>query len=46
MALETHFGRVQIFGNELTFAKYCQKEWPDEHMKQVVAGIIHKRGLN
>jgi hypothetical protein len=25
MALETHFGRVQIFGSELAFAKYCQK---------------------
>jgi hypothetical protein len=34
MALETHFGRVQIFGDELAFAKYCQKEWPDERMNQ------------
>jgi hypothetical protein len=25
-ALETHFGRVQIFSQELAFAKYCQKE--------------------
>lgn len=46
MTLETHFGRVQIFGDELAFAKYCQKEWPDERMNQVVAGIISKRGLN
>jgi hypothetical protein len=37
---------VQIFGDELAFAKYCQKEWPDERMNQVVAGIIHRRGLN
>ena len=27
---ETHFGRVQIFGDELAFAKYCQKEWLDD----------------
>jgi hypothetical protein len=46
MALETHFGRVQIFGHEPAFAKYCQKEWPDDRMNQVVAGIISKRGLN
>jgi hypothetical protein len=40
------FGRVQIFSDELAFAKYCQKEWPDERMNQVVAGFINKRGLN
>lgn len=46
MTRETHFDRVRIFGNELAFAKYCQKEWPDERMNQVVAGIIRKRRLN
>jgi hypothetical protein len=46
VALEIHFGRVQIFGDELAFAKYCQKERPDERMNQVVAGIISNRGLN
>jgi hypothetical protein len=47
MALETHFGRVQIFSDELAFPKYCQKEWPNvRRMDQVVAGIICKRGLN
>jgi hypothetical protein len=28
VALEEFFGRVKIFGNELTLARYCQKEWP------------------
>jgi glutamine cyclotransferase len=30
MALETDFGRVQIFSDETAFAKYCQKEWPNQ----------------
>jgi hypothetical protein len=46
MALETDFGRVQIFSDEPTFAKYCQKEWPNQRMDQVVANIMGKRGLN
>jgi hypothetical protein len=46
MALETGFARVQIFGDELAFAKYCQKQWRDERINQVVAGIIRKRTLN
>jgi hypothetical protein len=46
MALETHFGRVQIFSHELAFAKYCQKEWSGETINQVVAGLINRRGLN
>jgi hypothetical protein len=45
VALEEFFGRVQIFGSELAFAKYCRNEWPDERINQVVAGIINKRGL-
>jgi hypothetical protein len=40
MALEQLFGRVQIFGDELAFAEYCQKEWPNETINEVVAGII------
>jgi hypothetical protein len=44
MALETHFGCVQIFSDELAFAKYCQKEWPAQRM-EVVANIICKRGF-
>jgi len=28
IALEEFFGRVQIFGNELTLAKCCQKSGP------------------
>ena len=28
VALEEFFGRVQIFGDVLALAKYCQKEWP------------------
>jgi len=46
MALETHFGRGQIFRNELAFAKSCQKEWPSDSIHQVVAGLISRRGLN
>ena len=46
MALETHFGRGQIFSNELAFAKYCQKEWPSDSINQAVAGVISRRGLN
>jgi hypothetical protein len=37
---------VQIFGDELAFAKYCQKKWPDEKLDRVVVDIIRKRGLN
>ena len=37
---------MQIFGNELAFAKYCQKEWPSETINQVVAGLISKHELN
>jgi glutamine cyclotransferase len=46
MALETDFGRVQIFSNEPAFAKYCQKEWQNHRVDQVVANIMRKRGLN
>jgi hypothetical protein len=42
--LEELFARVQVFGTELALAKYCQKEWPSEHMDQVVAEM--KRVLN
>ena len=31
-SLEELFARVQVFGTELALAKYCQKEWPSEHM--------------
>jgi hypothetical protein len=30
VSLEEFFGRVQVFGDGLTLAKYCQKEWPGE----------------
>jgi hypothetical protein len=46
IALETYFGRVHIFGDELAFAKYCQKEWPNENIDRVVASIVRNRGLN
>jgi hypothetical protein len=46
IALEEFFGRVQIFGNELTLAKYCAKEWPNERGNQVVAEMVWARGLN
>ena len=37
VALEEFFGRVQIFGNELTLAKYCPER---------VAEMVGNRGLN
>jgi hypothetical protein len=46
VALEELFGRVQIFSDELAFAKYCQKEWPSENIDKVVAGLVRQRGLN
>jgi hypothetical protein len=46
VALEAFFGRVQIFGDELTLAKCCQKEWPNERLDQVVASMIRNRDLN
>ena len=46
IALEEFFGCVQIFGDELTLAKYCQKEWPTERMDQIVASMVRNRGLN
>ena len=46
LALEQLFGRVQIFGDELAFAKYCQKEWPSEEIDRAVAEVVRGRGLN
>jgi hypothetical protein len=46
IALEEFFGRVQIFGDELTRGKYCQKERPTERGNQVVAEMVRSRGLN
>jgi hypothetical protein len=46
IALEDFFGRVQVFGNELTLAKYCQKEWPSGRADQAVAELVRSRGLN
>ena len=46
MALETHFGHVQIFRDELAFAKYREKEWPSEQADRVVAGIVRNRLKN
>jgi hypothetical protein len=44
IALEEFFGRVQIFGNELTIAKYCQKEWPSERADQAVSEVVRRAG--
>jgi hypothetical protein len=38
--------RVQIFGDTLALAKYCQKEWPSERGRQSLDELIRKRGLN
>jgi hypothetical protein len=35
---------VQIF-RELAFAKYRQKEWPNENIDRIAAGIERNRGL-
>jgi hypothetical protein len=40
------YGRVQIFGSELTLAKYCQQEWPTERGKQAIDEMVRNRGLN
>jgi hypothetical protein len=45
-SLEEYFGRVQIFGNALAFAKYCDKQWPAEQFNKVVSTIMRERGLN
>ena len=45
-ALEELFGRVRIFGSELTLAKYCQQEWPTERGKQAMDEMVRNRGLN
>jgi hypothetical protein len=46
IALEEFFGRVQIFGDRLTLAKYCQKKWPCERGKQAIEELMRSRGLN
>jgi hypothetical protein len=38
--------RVQIFGDTLTLAKYCAKEWPSENAKQALDEFMRNRGLN
>jgi hypothetical protein len=35
-----------LFGDELAFAKYCQKEWPTENVDRVVASVVRNRWLN
>ena len=45
VSLEDLLGRVQVFGDTLTLAKYCQREWPspvwpDNHTK--VAATLRK----
>jgi hypothetical protein len=44
--LEEFFGRVQVFGADLAFVRYCQKECPSEHMEQILASMARNRGLN
>jgi hypothetical protein len=46
IGLEEVFGRVQIFGDLLTRAKYCQKEWPSERGEQSLDELMGNRGLN
>jgi hypothetical protein len=46
VALEEFFGCVQIFGDSLTLAKYCQREWPSSKLDQIVADMVRERGLN
>jgi hypothetical protein len=37
---------VEVFGNELTLAKYCQKKRPSEKTDQAVAEMVRNRVLN
>jgi hypothetical protein len=46
VSLEDFFGRVQVFGDGLTLAKYCQKKWASELGRQAVAQMVRNRGLN
>jgi hypothetical protein len=45
IALEEFFGRVQIFGDRLTLAKYCQKEWPSDGIDRLVTDLMRSLGL-
>jgi hypothetical protein len=42
VALEEFFGRVQIFGDTLTLAKYCQKMCPGARGNQAAAEMVRK----
>jgi hypothetical protein len=44
IALEEFFGRVQIFGDTLTLAKYCQ--WPSDGIDRLVTDLMRSRRLN
>lgn len=46
IALEELLGRVQVFGDAPTLAKYWQREWPSECGKQASAEMMHNRWLN
>jgi hypothetical protein len=46
VALEEFFGRVQIFGDTLTLAKYCAKEWPSERKASLVLEVSEIGGAD
>jgi hypothetical protein len=46
VSLEDFFGCVQVFGDGLTLARYCQKQWPGEKIDRLEADLIRSRGLN
>jgi hypothetical protein len=46
VALEEFFGRVQIFGDTLTLAKYCQKMCPSERANQAATEMVRNYRLD
>jgi hypothetical protein len=46
VALEEFFGRVQIFGDMLTLAKYCQKMCPSERGNQAATEMVRNYRLD
>ena len=45
MALETHFGCVQIFSDELTFAKYCHRGERDDIGGEIRSAFLRHRAV-
>jgi hypothetical protein len=46
IGLKDSFGRLQIFGDQLTLSKCCQNERPSERGRQAVLEMVRSRALN